>query len=194
MTNTVFSISTFGEDEQGELYVAHYAAAGALYRIASPFYPPGDVNADQRVTGADSLLINQVLVGLRSNTHPIFAVAGFANGDVNTNGVVSSADSLLINQTLVGLRPYVVTEALPAARTNIEPVSLSIFGMGFPTNEVPAVSIGAPVSLTLSNVVVVSREQITATVPAGGGIGTGIVQVLYASTNGVLSFGQFINQ
>ncbi len=194
LTNTAFLVSTFGEDEQGELYITHYATNGALYRIAAPFYPPGDVNGDQRVTGADSLLINQVQVGLRSNTHPIFATTGFANGDVNTNGAVSGADSLLINQVLVGLRPYIVTKTLPGVRTHTEPVALSVFGVGFPTNEVPVVTIGLPVDLTLSNAVVISREQLTAIVPAGGGLGTGTVNVSFASTNGVISFGRFVNQ
>jgi hypothetical protein len=44
------------------------------------------------------------------------------------------------------------------------------------------------------NVVAVSREQITAIVPAGGGIGTGVVNVVATPTNGVISFGRFINQ
>jgi hypothetical protein len=55
------------------------------------------------------------------------------------------------------------------------------------------VSIGAPVTLKLTNVVVISREQITATVLTGGGPGTGTVNVISATTNGVISFGRFIN-
>ncbi len=157
-------------------------------------YPPGDVNGDQRVTGADSLLINQVVVGLRSNTHSIFAAAGFANGDVNTNNVVSGADSLLINQVVVGLRAYITTRILPASHSTNQATPVTIYGIGFPTNFVPTVTIGPPVSLTLTNVVVVNREQITATVPPGGGLGTGTVSVVSSPTNAVLSFGRFINQ
>jgi hypothetical protein len=56
------------------------------------------------------------------------------------------------------------------------------------------VTIGSPVNLTLSNVVAISAEQITALVPAGGGLGTGTVNVLATPTNGVISFGRFINQ
>jgi PKD repeat protein len=157
-------------------------------------YPPGDVNGTNGVTGADSLLINQVLVGLRSNTHPVFAAAGFANGDVNTNGVTSGADSLLINQVLVGLRAYIVTKILPLAHASNQTTAVTIYGIGFPTNVTPTVTIGAPVNLTLTNPVVVSREQILATVPPGGGLGTGIVSVVSSPTNGVISFGRFINQ
>jgi hypothetical protein len=61
---------------------------------------PGDVNASGSCTGADSLLINQVLVGLRNPA----TVADFANGDMNNSGTVTGADSLIINQFLVGLR------------------------------------------------------------------------------------------
>jgi spore coat protein A len=156
--------------------------------------PPGDVNADTRVSGADSLLINQVLVGLRSTTSSVFHGSGYLNGDINATTNVSGADSLLINQSLVGLRPYLVTEILPTRRTNIAPVPVTIFGVGFPTNSTPTVTIGPPVSLTLTNVSVLSREQIHATVPIGGGIGTGIVNVIAGPTNGVISFGRFINQ
>jgi hypothetical protein len=35
LTNVAFNISTFGEDENGELYVAKYAVPGALYRIVA---------------------------------------------------------------------------------------------------------------------------------------------------------------
>jgi ATP-dependent protease HslVU (ClpYQ) peptidase subunit len=157
-------------------------------------FPPGDVNGTNGVTGADSLLINQVIVGLRSNTHPIFTAAGFTNGDVNATNGVTGADSLLINQVLVGLRPYITTLILPASRFSNETTAVMIFGIGFPTNQVPAVTIGAPVNLTLTNVAVLSRERIIATVPPGGGLGTGAVNVVSSPTNGVISFGRFINQ
>jgi hypothetical protein len=130
---------------------------------AQTVYPPGDVNGDGHVTGADSLLLNQVLLGLRSSNHPVFAVTGFANGDVNRDGQVSGGDSLLINQVLVGLRSHVITKVTPAIRTNgpcqfiVEPsgqqfgpdggtgsisvtaipppdTSLDLYGIGFPTN------------------------------------------------------------
>jgi PKD repeat protein/glycosidase len=162
--------------------------------IVAIVYPPGDVNGSLTVTGGDSLLINQVVVGLRSNTDPIFAKAGFSNGDVNTNNVVTGGDSLLINQVLVGLRSYITTKILPNSRTNNVPTAVTIYGIGFPTNVVPSVTIGAPVSLTLTNVAVINREQITALVPAGGGLGTGTVSVISSPTNGVISFGRFINQ
>jgi PKD repeat protein len=161
--------------------------------IAVVVYPPGDVNGDFRVTGGDSLLINQVQVGLRQATSSVFAAAGYQNGDVNRNGAVSGADSLLINQVVVGLRAYVVTRALPSTRTNASATPIIIYGIGFPTNAVPTVTIGAPVSLTVSNVVVVTREQITGILPAGGGAGTGTVSVVATTTNGVISFGRFVN-
>ena len=157
-------------------------------------YAPGDVNGDRRVTSADALLINQVLVGLRSNTNALFATTGFLNGDVNQNGAVSGADSLLINQVIVGLRTYVVTKIVPSVRTNGTPTAVIIYGIGFPTNTVADVTIGPPVNLTLSNVVVLGRESISALVPAVGGIGTGTVNVTASPSNGVISFGRFINQ
>src|ERR1051326_2186883 len=89
-------------------------------------------------------------------------------------------DSLLINPMAVGLRSYIVTDMVPGSRAS--------------TNVVTTVSIGEPVNLALSNVVVISREQITALVPAGGGTGTGTVNVVSSPTNGAISFGKFINQ
>jgi hypothetical protein len=156
--------------------------------------PPGDVNGDLRVNSSDSLLINQVLVGLRSSNDAIFQVAGYVNGDVNQDGFVTGADSLLINQQAVDLRSYVITKIVPDRRSNNVPTPVTIFGIGFPTNTVTGVSIGPPVNLPLSNVVVISRDQINALVPAGGGIGTGTVNVAATPTNGVISFGRFFNQ
>ena len=157
-------------------------------------YPTGDVNGDRHVTSADSLLINQELVGVRSSNSTVFATTGFQNADVNQNGVVSGADSLLVNQVIVGLRTYVVTKIVPKVRTNTVPTAVTIYGIGFPTNTVTGAMIGPPVNLTLSNIVVISREQINAVIPAGGGIGTGTVSVTATPSNGVISFGQFINQ
>ena len=61
---------------------------------------PGDVNNDGKCSGSDSLLINQVLVGLRDSA----TVADFPNGDINNTVTVTGSDSLIINQVLVGLR------------------------------------------------------------------------------------------
>jgi hypothetical protein len=160
--------------------------------VAWILYPPGDVNADLHVTGQDSLLINQVLVGLRATNHAVFATAGFANGDVNRPNAVTGADSLLINQTMVGLRAHLTTRILPGSRDSGLTNAVTVFGVGFPSN-VTSVTI-SPLNLTLTNVVVVSREQITALVLAGGLSGTGTVQVTSSSTNGMLSFGRFTNR
>jgi PKD repeat protein len=157
-------------------------------------FPPGDVNGDGKVTGSDSLLIHQVLVGLRSNSHSVFAAAGFGNGDVNTNVAVINADSLLINQVLGGVRSYIATTILPLSHSSNQTTAVTIFGIGFPTNgPPPTVKIESPVDLMLTNVVL-SRERITATVPPGGGLGTGTVPVTFPSVNGVISFGRFGNQ
>jgi hypothetical protein len=43
-------------------------------------------------------------------------------------------------------------------------------------------------------VVVIGREEITAIVPAGGGTGTGVVNVVASPSNGVISFARFIVQ
>jgi PKD repeat protein len=183
------------------------------------WWPSGDVSRDRRVTGSDSLLMNQVQVGLRAINDAVFrtnltvrlivegpdgvstnekpgyiGLGVYPSGDVNASGTVTGNDSLLINQTMVGLRAYIVTEITPHSRSNNVPTPVTIYGVGFPTNSVPSVTIGPPVNLPLTNIVVVNREQITALVPAGGGLGTGTVSVIYATTNGVLSFGRFINQ
>ncbi len=110
----------------------------------------------------------------------------FLPGDVNQDVHVTDADSLFVNQVLVGLRSYVVTGVLPGLHSSNQTTAVTIYGIGFPTNEVPTVRIGTPVNLTLSSVVVSNREQITATVPASGGLGTGTVNVIYATTKGVI--------
>jgi PKD repeat protein len=157
-------------------------------------YPPGDVSGDQHVTGGDSLLINQALVGLRATNDAAFQVAGFANGDVNQTNDVSGADSLLINQVLQSRRAYVVTRIEPASGTNAAPTPVIIYGIGFPTNGVDEVNIGPPVDVVLSNVVVLSAERIEALVPAGGQPGTGLVNVVSASSSNVISFARFMSQ
>ena len=166
---------------------------GDLFRPAAP-YPPGDVNGDFHLDASDSLLINQVLVGLRSSNDSIFQLTGFLNGDVNQEGQVTSADSLLINQQVVGLRSFIVTKVVPNVGSNPVPTPVTIFGIGFPAAAVTGASIGPPVNMNLSNVTVISPEVITAVVPAGGGVGTGTVNVEATPANGVISFGRFTNQ
>jgi PKD repeat protein len=158
------------------------------------FYPPGDVNGTFTVTGADSLLINQALVGLRSTNDAVFQITRWRNGDVNRTNQVTGADSLLINQVLQARRPYIVTAISPSSHSNSVVTPVTIYGIGFPTNVTPTVRIDPPVDLMLTNVTGISREQITAIVPAGGGIGTGTISVIFTTTNGVIWFGRFINQ
>lgn len=43
LLDSPYAISTFGEDEAGELYLAHYATGGAIYRIVDAAGPPSDV-------------------------------------------------------------------------------------------------------------------------------------------------------
>ena len=184
-----------GTSAAGGTVVFHGFIAQLESGIVAVIYPPGDVNGDMRVTGADSLLINQVLVGLRGSTSAVFQITGYLNGDVNATNGVTGADSLLINQFLVGLRSFITTKIVPDAHASNQTTAVTIYGIGFPTNgTVTAVNIGAPVNLPLSNVVVLSREKITANVPPGGGLGTGTVNVISSPTNGVISFGRFINQ
>jgi hypothetical protein len=169
------------------------SAPASLMVTGSVLYPPGDVNGDGRVTGSDSLLINQVLVGLRGSNDPVFTAATFANGDANRSASVTGGDSLLINQVMVCLRSYVVTKIAPDSRSNDEPTPVTILGIGFSTNAPASVTIGPPVNLPLANVIVASREQINAVVPPGGGAGSGAVHVMSSPSNGVISFAEFLN-
>jgi hypothetical protein len=92
------------------------------------------------------------------------------------------------------LRSLAVWVAAPSLPASNQTTAVTIFGVGFSTNQPATVTIGPPVSLPLTNVVVHSRARITAVVPPGGGLGTGAVNVISAPTNGVLSFGRFVNQ
>ncbi|MEI6085369.1 MAG: PKD domain-containing protein [Verrucomicrobiota bacterium] len=158
------------------------------------WYPPGDVDGSGTVTTNDLQLINQVLTGLRSTNDAVFQTTGFISGDVNQDGVVNSSDSLLIKQVMSGLREYVVTEIMPSARVNTAPTTVIIAGIGYPTNGITAVTFGAPINITVSNVTVFSEERIQVLLPAGGGLGTGTVSVIASPNNGVTSFGVFINK
>ncbi|HEU4758658.1 MAG TPA: PQQ-dependent sugar dehydrogenase, partial [Dehalococcoidia bacterium] len=48
LLDTPYNIATFGEDEAGELYVVHYAAAGTLYRVIAT--PPTATSLTANVT------------------------------------------------------------------------------------------------------------------------------------------------
>jgi T5SS/PEP-CTERM-associated repeat protein len=209
ITNRLWSFGDGGATNTTATAVSH------LYS-----YPPGDVNRDRLVNGSDSLLINQVQVGLRltnatlfqtnvtvrlivqgpggasTNERPgLIQLGTYPNGDVNATTTVTGGDSLLINQVQVGLRSFVVTQFVHGSRSDTNsPTPVTIYGIGFRTNEVTGAQIGPLVNLPLSNVVAVSRERITAIVPAGGATGTGVVQVIATTTNGVTSFGRFINE
>jgi PKD repeat protein len=158
------------------------------------WYPPGDVDGSGSVTTNDVALINQVITGSLLTNAAVFQATGFANGDVRQDGVINSADSLLIKQVLSGLREYVVTEVMPSSRTSTVPTSVIVCGIGFPTNGVTAVTFGSPINITVSNFTIISDERIQVLVPAGGGLGTGTVNVVASPTNGVTSFGVFINK
>jgi PKD repeat protein len=162
--------------------------------VTAAYYPPGDVDGSGNVTSNDLQLINDVLTGLRTTNDTVFQATGFLSGDVNQDGFVNSADSLLIKQVQAGLRNYVVTEIMPSSRNRALPASVIVSGLGFPTNAVTAVTIGPPVNITVSNVTVISAERIQFVLPAGGGLGTGTVNVIASPSNGVVSFATFINQ
>ncbi|MEI6085370.1 MAG: PKD domain-containing protein [Verrucomicrobiota bacterium] len=162
--------------------------------ISVVMYPAGDVNGSTTVTTGDALLINQVAVGLRTTNDAVFVGAGYSNGDVNQDGAITTGDSLLINQVAAGLRPYVVTKVLPGSHVKTVPTTITIYGVGFPTNTTPTVTIGAPLNLNLSNVIVLSPECIQGLVPSSGAKGTGTVMVVIGSTNNAAFFGKFVNQ
>lgn len=162
--------------------------------VTVAWFPPGDVDGSSTVTSDDVLLINEVLTGLRSANDPVFQTTGFANGDLNQDGVVNASDSLVMEQVLTGLRSYIVSEAMPAVRNSTVPTTVTICGIGFPTNSITAVTIGPPVNITVSNVTVLSEERLQILLPAGGGLGTGTVSVIASPATGVRSFGRFVNK
>jgi hypothetical protein len=49
LLNTPYRITAFGEDERGTLYLSHYAANGAVYRVETPPFVRGDLDHDGHV-------------------------------------------------------------------------------------------------------------------------------------------------
>lgn len=214
------NIWTFGDGTTNEVTSTnniHNAATNIVHSFV--VYPPGDVSVDTKVTTNDSFLINEVLVGNLTTNDVVFQtnftaqltasnpqggtttncpnciiMGTYPNGDVNTNAAVSSADSLLISQVMSGLRSHITTKIVPGVGTSSVPTTVTLYGIGFTTGTVSSVQIGAPVNLTLSNVVAVSAEKITGIVPAGGGAGTGVVSVTATPSNAVINYATYINQ
>ena len=97
-------------------------------------------------------------------------------GDVNQDGAVTSSDSLLINQVIAGTREAVVTAIEPNTRYDCQVLTAKVWGTGFRASHASQpLTIGPPVNVTLTNVVYVRRELLTAVIPAGGGLGVGKV-------------------
>ena len=145
---------------------------------------PGDVNGDNKVNGSDSLLINQVVIGLRQPTDSIFG-GNFQNGDVNGDNQVNGADSLLINQVLIGLRSHIVTKVIPNEIYQDQFQNLTIYGKGFKTNpqNVELNSVNCP------NATRISDYEIKADFPRGIPItGKFSLIVNYNPQHGTLSF------
>jgi len=116
IADTVYSISSFGQDEAGEMYLVDYAA-GAVVRIAgpgatptstaspaptmtpspTPTPPPADVNEDGRVDVLDVQLSVNVILGTESRPSIV------ARADTNGDGRVDVLDTQrVINVILAG--------------------------------------------------------------------------------------------
>src|SRR5438046_684445 len=86
------------------------------FSVFAIIYPPGYVDGDAQVTISDTILIRQVLAGLRPSNDPKFALAGFINGDINFDGAVQINDTSLARSALAGL-VRLVTKIDPAIKT-----------------------------------------------------------------------------
>jgi hypothetical protein len=182
----------------------NYLDTGGRYDPACDRWTPTSLNAApsaRRSHSATWIGDRMIVFGGANNAFPSppnldtgasYTLKAQPVGDVNSDLRVTGADSLLINQVLVGLRSFVVSQIIPNFGTTNAPTAVRILGIGFPTDGVTGVTIGPPVNLTLSNVVQISREEIIAIVPAGGGTGTGLVTVAATPDHGAVSFARFI--
>jgi hypothetical protein len=70
--------------------------------------PLGDINMDGVFNSADSLLLNQFMVGLKPDLRQYFSFRYIQNllGDTNGDGVYNSADALIMNQVVSGMKTY----------------------------------------------------------------------------------------
>ncbi len=130
--DTVFSISTFGEDDSGEIYFAHYADSGTIYRLS-----PGFDNTPPSITA------HPISQEVQSGTSVVLSVA--ASGDDLTyqwyEGNIGDTASLIAGAT----SSTFTSEALTAS-TNFW-VQISNAG-GTVNSETAVITVSAPL-LTL---------------------------------------------
>lgn len=84
-----FSVSSFAEDEEGELYLVRYT--GRLYRLVNitADLPPGDLNANRFVGPRDLLEYTKQARGKR-------ATSGYLSADINQDDRIDLLDALEI--------------------------------------------------------------------------------------------------
>ncbi|MBN2430400.1 MAG: PQQ-dependent sugar dehydrogenase [Acidobacteria bacterium] len=93
LLDTAVNIASFGQDEDGELYVAD--RFGGIYRLhLTPRY--GDANNDGQVDTSDVL---SLAAFLGANQASLSAPAGIA--DVNLDGVINAVDLTILQHRLV---------------------------------------------------------------------------------------------
>jgi glucose/sorbosone dehydrogenase len=132
LLDTSVSISSFGEDEQGELYVVAYG--GTLSKIVPAASTSGILDIDASITATrydaltDGLLAIRYMFGLRGSTMTTGALGGTASRtdpvaiadymaanrsafDIDNNGSLDAlTDGLLILRYLLGLRGAALTQ------------------------------------------------------------------------------------
>lgn len=93
-------VTTFGEDEAGELYVADSGGADAgVYRLAARPMVGGDANGDGALTSVDALCILRQTGGFAASAP---CPLPLAFGDISRNGVVDATDALCVLRRIGG--------------------------------------------------------------------------------------------
>jgi hypothetical protein len=108
LLDTNFRISTFGEDEAGEIYFAHHSVSGgAIYRIEG-LPKLGDLDCDRDLDGADVLTLASLVVDIIECADLPSCIAQCSNdllaaSDWDCSGSIDGVDVLISASIIVGI-------------------------------------------------------------------------------------------
>ena len=175
IVSTGFTISSFGQDEQGELYLADYGG-GTIYRISAPWIGGVSLTSDRNVVAVGRPQIgSQVMAydGFATGNTTFYVPMLFRNafgGTYNAALYVQNVDP--VNTANITLSYYDTSGNLTCSHADSIP-AFSSHGYWMPSECVPDGWVGGVVITADHNVVAVGRPQIGAEITSYDGFPSG---------------------